>query len=226
MRMTRKSIAMAAMVSALAISCSQEPADNGAADVNGSAGTESANVAEPDMPNLAGNETAAQALPCPESPGSMCIGPLIVRGEGFNLMREDRASGADNIIAQGTLVFENRTSGPIRFAMLDERITVGLDNGQTLGTTSYSFSGLRFCGRDGAACLQQSPDRFQTLVPGDSPIRMNASFRGDELLSLRAANPSAASATITFQVYAVDAANAGGPLSVSLSVPLRNQIGQ
>lgn len=178
---------------------------------------------EANTPDLTENQTAETA-PCPASPGSMCIGPLIVRGEGFNLMREDRGSGADYIIAQGTLVFENRTSGPVRFAMLDERMRVGLDTGQNLGTTNYSFSGLRFCGRDGAACLQESPERFQTLVPGDSAIRLNATFRGDEMASLRGANPTAASATITFQVYAVDATNAGGALSISLpNVPLRNQ---
>lgn len=225
MRMTSNRIWIAAMAAGLAVSCAGPAPDNQA---NGADAANpplaAANLAEPDLPNLAGNESATPAQTCPQAPGTMCIGPLVVRGEAFNLMREDRPSGADYIIATGTLVFENRTGGPVRFALLDEQITVGLDNGQTLGTTNSSFSGLRFCGRDGAACLQQSPDRFQTLVPGDSPIRINASFRGDELLSLRAANPSAASATITFQAYAVDAANAGGPLSISLSVPVRNQI--
>lgn len=220
MKFGRSGLTLAMLAGAAA--CSQ-PASN-TAEENGANAADPAAVtnspAEAELPDLAANQAAAAQLPCPTEPGTMCTGPLIVRGEGFALLRNRH----ENLAFQGALVFETRTGGAVKFAILDLPMAVRLDNGGML-TRHDDFSGVTLCSRDGPRCLQETPERFQTLAPGDSAVRVNSVFWEREDSALTASLPTVATATITFQVYAVGADNSGSVLSVSLpNVPVRNQI--
>lgn len=183
-----------------------------------------------DLPDLANSQTSAAALPCPATPGSMCSGPLIVRAENLSLLADGSpySNGARELDARGNLVFENRTGAPIRFAVLRAPTDALFNNGiglSALSTSGVAITGVFGCGRDGPECFQATPDRFQTLTPGDSPARANISFGGRMDGSLAASLPTVSTATITLQLYVVDANNAGRVLNISLpNVPVQNQL--
>lgn len=224
MRMNRtRAFALAALASVAA--CSGGGTDNGTGTANDSEPGQ--NIAEPDLPNLASNQ-AAEALPCPNAPGSMCIGPLIVRTESLILLADGSANsdGSRRLAARGNLVFENRTSAPVRLAILDLPIDAAFDNGIRLSVNRFNaVSGVFRCDLEGPECFQGASDRFQTLTSGDSPARATISFNGDMDGSLAASLPSVATATVTLQVYAVGADNSGSVLNISMpNVPVTNQL--
>lgn len=225
MRMTLGNSLVLALAAAMA-GCSGGDAGNDAATANAVPTADQNALAEPEMPNLATNQ-AAETLPCPNAPGSMCIGPLIVRAEGLTLSSEGGAQsdGARYLSSRGNLVFENRTSAPVRVAILDMPTDILFDNGIRLRVADNGITGVHVCGRDGAECFQGMPERFQTLAPGDSPARANISFYGRMDGSLAASLPSVSSGTVTLQVYAVGSDNAGSVLNISLpNAQVQNQL--
>ena len=208
----------------------QAPAAPAAPETNVAAVDPGNAMPSADLPDLANSQTASAALPCPATPGSMCSGPLIVRAENLSLLADGApySNGARELDARGNLVFENRTGAPVRFAVLRAPTDALFNNGiglSALSTSGVAITGVFGCGRDGPECFQATPDRFQTLTPGDSPARANISFGGRMDGSLAASLPTVASATITLQLYVVDANNAGRVLNISLpNVPVQNQL--
>lgn len=232
MRINRGPAYLAVLLLAATASCSSPPAGTGNVAEPGGPAVSNQPV-ETNMPDLSDQQQnrTTQALSCPDTPGSMCLGPLIVRAEGVNLLADGGANsdGSRNLNSRGTIVFENRTGAPIRFAVLVTPTDALFNNGLRLGSLSTSgldVTGVLTC-RDGPQCWQGTPERFQTLAPGDSPARASIGFRGRMDGSLAASLQTVSSATITLQLYVVDANNAGSVLNVSLpNVPVQNQLRQ
>lgn len=217
-----------AMAVALA-ACGGSGDDGPGADANVQANAGDDNAArEADLPNLVAEESA-DALPCPSGPGTMCVGPLIVRAEGLTLSADGaaRSDGSRYLSVRGNLVFENRTRSPVRLAILDMPTDILLGNGIRLELARNGITGVHLCGRDGAECFQGTPEQFQTLAPGDSPARANISFYGRMDGSLAASLPSVSSGTVALQIYVVDASNVGSVLNISLpGAQVQNQLRQ
>ncbi len=216
----RKLSAAAAVALAWTASGCGSPAGNDAepdANVVAPAPSNQLNVA---MPNLSETAPKQAALPCPQEPGVTCTGPLIIRAEGFNLLAEDRYA-----VLQGTLVFESRTGGPVRVAILQEPVSALLDRGGVLQSSYQDALGIETCGSDGPGCLRDNPGRFRTIVPGDSPLRVRTGMRASQDPATRATMPTVQTAEISFQVHAVEGTGTGETLSIAIpGVPLRNQI--
>lgn len=175
-----------------------------------------------------GPAEAVEKLPCPPGPGTMCIGPLVVRAEGVNLLGDGQPkdNGSRKLRSHGNLVFENRTDTPVRVAILRAPVEALFDNGIFVSTYRRGgVAGVFVCRNEPVPCFQGAPGSFQALVPGDSPARANFSMTGGMDGSLAASLPSVSSATITLQVYVVGVDNVGSVLNISLAgVPVRNQL--
>lgn len=232
---------VALVVAAATLSaCEKAPAPAAATAENATAAVAPAEPAPTPTPSETaaldfGNDQAAATAPAtPADPacaekGVMCAGPVMVRAENFNLFAKGAPyrDGARNLVAQGSLVLSAREASAIKFAILYQPITATLDNGAKLAVGNRGVTGVTLCGRDGAECLQGTPDRFQTLTPGESPARVSLTFAGRSEGSLAASLPTIATADVSLQIYVVGGDNIGRTLNIQLpQVPLRNQLKQ
>ncbi|MCM8557256.1 hypothetical protein [Sphingomicrobium sediminis] len=183
-------------------------------------------AAEDDGSLFGGEEEQAAAAPQPVALScdatAYCSGPLVVTANNLVLSRGDR-----ELYVRGPATFQNRSNEDIRIVLSNKQADITLDNGSAASTYRGDITGMNKCRNSAQECFDADPNQFTTLVPGDSPARINLYMRGNLQTSLIPSLSEVATGTLVLEAYLVEAGRPARRIDITLSgIPIKNQITQ